>query len=311
LIWRGPRGSIPATTVLDGIDPVHTLPVYAIAAAQVAELSTAQRLLLVNVGLALLILGFTAVVIVALVRRNMRQRVEAERLAAMGVATARILHQIKNPLQTILLHAEMLEDSRMVEDPAARQEICQAIVTEATRMTELLSDLSAYASGGKRRLHPEPFSLNELVTGAVRNEVREAEVTGIEVVVGPMEPLVVNGDPYFLRQALENVLRNAREALMQQSDKPRRVEVALRRRGGEAVLEVRDNGPGIEPYRLKTIFEPFVTSKAKGMGLGLPICREIVESHGGRVEVRSRPGAGTTVSLVLPLDRGVREAQPA
>src|SRR5690606_7939317 len=120
--------------------PSGRLQVYTIAAAQVAELSATQRLMLVNVGLALVILGFTAWIAVALVRRNMRQRVEAERLAAMGTATARILHQIKNPLQTILLHAEMLEDSRMAADPVSRQEICQAIVTEATRMTELLAD---------------------------------------------------------------------------------------------------------------------------------------------------------------------------
>ena len=285
---------------------------YAIAAAQVAALSTTQRLMLVNFGLALMMLAFTAVIAVALVRRNMRQRVEAERLAAMGTATARILHQIKNPLQTILLHAEMLEDSRMAEDPVSRQEICQAIVTEATRMTDLLADLSAYAAGGKRRLNAEPFPLNELVTETVRTAARDAGACGIDVVTGPMEPLVVNGDPYFLRQALENVLRNAREALLQPANgRQGRIEVALRRRAGDAVIEVRDNGPGIESHRLKLIFEPFVTSKSKGMGLGLPICREIVESHGGRVEIRSRPGAGTTVSIVLPLYRGAREAQPA
>ncbi len=285
---------------------------YTIAAAQVAELSATQRLMLVNVGLALVILGFTAWIAVALVRRNMRQRVEAERLAAMGTATARILHQIKNPLQTILLHAEMLEDSRMAADPVSRQEICQAIVTEATRMTELLADLSAYASGGQRRLHPGPLPLNELLTETARTEAREAAVSGIDVAIGPVEPLMVSGDPYFLRQALENVLRNARVALAQvENGRPGRIEVTLRRRAADAVIEIRDNGPGIDPSRLRLIFEPFVTSKSKGMGLGLPICREIVESHGGRVEVRSRPGAGTTVSLIFPLFRGAREAQPA
>lgn len=285
---------------------------YTIAAAQAAELSATQRLMLVNVGLALVVLGFMAWVTIALVRRNMRQRVEAERLAAMGTATARILHQIKNPLQTILLHAEMLEDDRMAEDPVSRQEICQAIVTEATRMTELLADLSAYASGGQRRLHPGPLPLNELVAEAVRMQAREAQAAGIEMALGPVEPLLVSADPYFLRQAVENVLCNAREALAQPvNGRPARIEVALRRRGGEAALEIRDNGPGIEAARLKLIFEPFVTSKSKGMGLGLPICREIVEGHGGRVEVRSRPGAGTTVSIILPLFRGAREAQPA
>src|SRR5690606_13052140 len=231
---------------------------------------------------------------------------------AMGTATARILHQIKNPLQTILLHAEMLEDGTLAADPVSRQEICQAIVTEATRMTELLADLSAYASGGQRRLHPTPLPLNELVLEAARTEEREAQVSGIDIVVGPVEALTVSGDPYFLRQALENVLRNAREALEQQENGgPARIEVALRRRGMDAAIEIRDNGPGIESGRLQAVFEPFVTSKSKGMGLGLPICREIVEGHGGRVEVRSRSGAGTTVSIVLPLSRSAREAQPA
>jgi signal transduction histidine kinase len=285
--------------------------VYAIAAVQALELSATQRLMLVNVGLAVVIIAFTAAVAVALVRRSMRQRVEAERLAAMGTATARILHQIKNPLQTILLHAEMLEDGTLASDPIARQEICEAIVTEATRMTDLLADLSAYASGGQRRLHLSPMPLNELLTDALRTGAREAPWSGIEIVTGPIEPLVVNGDPHFLRQALENVLRNAREALQQTNGASPRLEVSLRRRGADAVIEVRDNGPGIEAARLHAIFEPFVTTKSRGMGLGLPICREIMERHGGRVEIRSRPGVGTTVSLVLPLARSVREAQPA
>ncbi|HEX7090690.1 MAG TPA: HAMP domain-containing sensor histidine kinase [Longimicrobiales bacterium] len=284
---------------------------HVIAAVQALGLPAAQRLMLVNVGVALVVVGFAAALTVVLVRRNMRQRVEAERLAAMGTATARILHQIKNPLQTILLHAEMLEDEALASDPAARQEICEAIVTEATRMTDLLADLSAYASGGQRRLHLSPMPLNELVADALRTGAREAPWTGIEIVSGPIEPLVVNGDPHFLRQAFENVLRNAREALQQSDGASPRVEVSLRRRGADAVIEVRDNGPGIEAARLNVIFEPFVTTKSRGMGLGLPICREIMERHGGRVEIRSRPGVGTTVSLVLPVVRSVREAQPA
>lgn len=280
---------------------------------QAVPLADAQHLMLVNVLLVLLIVGFSAGVALALVRRSMRQRLEAARLAAMGTATARILHQVKNPLQTILLHAEMLEDESLVSDVEARQEVCRAIVGEAMRMTELLGELSSYASGLGRRLRLDTLPLHVLVHDAARQALREGEREGIRVVVGPVEEVVVDGDPYFLRQALENVLRNAREALWEGAvSGPARVDLSLRRRSGEAVLEVRDNGPGIETDRLATVFEPFVTTKAKGMGLGLAVCREIVEGHGGRVELRSRPGAGTAVSLILPVRQAAASAlQPA
>src|SRR5690606_33743821 len=137
------------------------------------------------------------------------------------------------------------------------------------------------------------------VAVALEREGREA---GFEVRVGPLEEVSIAGDVYFLRQALGNVVRNACEAVADWSgDGEAVVEIALRRRGAEAVIEVRDNGPGVDPERMVHIFEPFVTSKPKGMGLGLPICREIIEGHGGRIELRSRPSAGTVVQLILPV----------
>ncbi len=262
----------------------------------------AQLLFLVNILLVLLITGFSAGVAVVLVRRSVRQRVEAERLAAMGTATARILHQVKNPLQTLLLNAEMLQAGHALQDAESQREATETIVGQATRMVELLSELSAYASGTTRRLHLSPIELRELV-GRVAEDIRPtAEQAGITLGVAAPDSLVADADAYFLPQALENVLRNACDALREApSADPRRIEVTLRRRGDEAVVEVRDTGPGIEPQRIAAIFEPFVTSKPKGMGLGLPICREILEAHGGRVEMRSSVGKGTTVALALPL----------
>ena len=175
--------------MLDCLDSSGRLQVYTIAAAQVAELSATQRLMLVNVGLALVILGFTAWIAVALVRRNMRQRVEAERLAAMGTATARILHQIKNPLQTILLHADAGGQPHGGGPGVAAGDLPGDRDRGDADATELLADLSAYASGGQRRLHPGPLPLNELLTETARTEAREAAVSGIDVAIGPVEPL--------------------------------------------------------------------------------------------------------------------------
>src|SRR5690606_17318026 len=263
--------------------------------------------------LVLLITGFSAGIALALVRRSMRDRVKAARLAAMGMATGRILHQVKNPLQTILLHAEMLEDESLISDPGPRREVSQAIIGEALRMTELLGVLSNYASGIARRLELSPSPLDELVRAVAEQAAQEGEREGVRVVLGRLEPVVVDADPGFLRQALEHVVRNAREAVRERAYRTDdgRVEIALRRRRSDAVVEIRDNGPGIEPERLDQIIDPFVTTKPRALGLGLAITREIIEAHGGRIELRSRPGAGLTVSLILPLAAAPRPLQAA
>jgi signal transduction histidine kinase len=232
-------------------------------------------------------------------------------MAAMGEATARILHQVKNPLQTILLHAEMLDDDGVAADGALRRELCQAIVGESTRMSELLAALSSYASGMGERLSVAPLTLGEVVRGAARQVARECAAEGVTVALGAVEEVELVGDAPFLLEALGGVIKNAREALREKGAGAR-IELSLQRRGKEAVIEVRDNGVGIEPERLGAVFEPFVTSKPKAVGLGLPMCREIVAAHGGRVELRSGPGVGTTVSLLLPLaPRAARSPQRA
>lgn len=273
-----------------------------LSSLQMDRLAGTQLLLVVNVLLVLVIIAFSAGIALAVVRRSMRHRVEAERLAAMGTATARILHQVKNPLQTIVLHVEMLQDDRLSSDPARRRDVVETLIGEATRMAELLEELSAYASGVKRRLRPEPVALARVVAAAAACEMREGEQAGVDVQVGTLDAVRVDGDPYFLRQAIENVLRNGLEASSDvEGGRQPWVRIALRRRKGEAVVEVCDNGPGIPSDQVAQVFEPFVTAKAQGMGLGLPIARDIVEAHEGRIEIRSRAGEGTTVVLVLPV----------
>jgi signal transduction histidine kinase len=88
---------------------------------------------------------------------------------------------------------------------------------------------------------------------------------------------------------------------MEGQDEPPRLRVAVLRQSGNAEVRVADNGPGIAPENLQRVFQPFVSTKGKGMGLGLAICREIVEGHGGRLEVDSTVGGGTTFTVFLPL----------
>jgi signal transduction histidine kinase len=131
-------------------------------------------------------------------------------------------------------------------------------------------------------------------------ETREAVETGLTVEAREIGEATVNGDAYYLRQVFENLVRNAREAMDGQEEPPR-LSVAVLRQGADAEVRVTDNGPGIAPENLQRIFQPFVSTKGKGMGLGLAICREIVEGHGGRLEVDSTVGRGTTFTVTLPL----------
>ena len=258
-----------------------------------------RLLFVVTVGVVVSVVVFTAGVIVTLLRRSDRRRAEEEKLAAMGTATARILHQIKNPLQTIVLHSDLLQNEKMVADAANRREVADAIIGESQRLVAMLEELSVYASGAQRSLNRQPLFADDLVRQVMAVEAREAEGTGVAVDASRVERAMVFADAYYLRQAVENLARNAREAMAGQPGA--RLAVSVERDGGNAVIRVADNGPGIPPARLATIFQPFVSTKGKGMGLGLAICREIVESHAGRIDVDSALGQGTTFTVRIPL----------
>ncbi|HEU4882172.1 MAG TPA: HAMP domain-containing sensor histidine kinase [Longimicrobium sp.] len=265
-------------------------------AAALPQGGTDNRLLFaVSVIVVMSVVLFTAGVIFTLLRRSDRRRAEEEKLAAMGTATARILHQIKNPLQTIVLHSDILQNEKMVADPAQRREVANAIIGESQRLVAMLDELSVYASGAQRALNRQPVFVDDLVRQVAAHESRE----GMKVDAAGVEQAVVYADAYYLRQVIDNLVRNAREAMGDTPDA--RLRVMVERDAGQAVVSVADNGPGIAPDKVKDIFKPFHSTKGKGMGLGLAICREIVEAHAGRIEVDSTVGEGTTFTVRLPL----------
>ncbi|HEX2201666.1 MAG TPA: HAMP domain-containing sensor histidine kinase [Longimicrobium sp.] len=260
-----------------------------------------QVLFAVSVIVVVSVVVFTTGVIVALLRRADRRRAEEEKLAALGTATARILHQIKNPIQTIVLHADILDDERIVSEAHQRKEVCEAIVSESQRLVLMLDELSEYTKGQRRRLNRRPVRLDDLVSEVARREAMEAPETGLRVDASDFAEVVVLADAYYLRQVFDNLVRNAREAMDGADTPDPQLRITVGRSGGSAEARVSDNGPGITPENLQQIFQPFVSTKGKGMGLGLAICREIVESHGGRLEVQSAVGEGTTFTVTLPL----------
>jgi two-component system NtrC family sensor kinase len=243
---------------------------------------------------------------VAAIRRARAELVHAERLATIGKMAAHISHEIRNPLSSIGLNLELLEEEIAGLDakPEAAQ-LLGAIQGEVDRLSRITEQYLAAAR--QPRLHPEPARLDEIVRDCHAFVRPELERAGLESRVECDRDLpAVEVDQAQLRQALLNLLRNAQEAT------PRGGEIVLSVRrapeGGVAIW-VDDSGQGVPEELRSAIFDPFCTTKERGTGLGLAVTRSIVEAHGGTIHCEPRAGGGTRFCLALPApERGARGA---
>jgi len=213
------------------------------------------------------------------------------RLAALGTMSAVLAHELRNPLASLKGHSQLLAE-RVERDEVLRPK-ADRIVNEAVRLEQLTNDLLAFVRSGElRRTGTDP---NEVLRAAV-------EATGEANVEAHYLPGRERWelDAGRFQQALENVLRNA----VQVSPEGRRVEVDVAREGSSLVFVVRDHGPGIPRGDEERIFEPFVTGRLRGVGLGLAITRRIVELHGGSISARTRAEGGAEFRLIVPARGG-------
>ncbi len=244
--------------------------------------------------------------------RQREELLRADRLATIGKMAAQITHEVRNPLSSIALNAELLEEELdNAEEGGEARAILGQIDQEVQRLKAITEEYLTYA-----RL-PRPV-LQQVDVGAQLGELlrfvsRELELAGIELraegVVSADEggPPPISADPDQLRQAWLNMVRNAREAL-EEVDGPRLLEVWLERPpDGGVQIGLMDNGRGVAPELRDRLFEPFVTGKEGGTGLGLALSQQIVSDHGGTLQVRDRPDGGRGIVFVLTLPaRGKR-----
>jgi signal transduction histidine kinase len=229
--------------------------------------------------------------------RGLREQLRhKERLAALGQVAAGVAHELRNPLSTIRLRAQMTQ--RAVSD-ATLQQGCAMMLEEISRLDAMVERLLYFAR--PLNLNVERFDLGALARECV--EARQALIRGdgdaIRIVYQPSDvTITVLGDRTKLRQVLDNVLSNAHEAL----DSGGTVEVRVRAENSFAVVECSDNGDGIAEEVRGKVFDPFFTTRANGTGLGLSIAYEIVQAHGGRIAISPLQPRGTIVSIHLPVN---------
>ncbi len=230
------------------------------------------------------------------VEERERELVRSERLAAVGKMAAMITHEVRNPLSSIALNTELLEEE-LASSPGEAREICRAITREVDRLTAITEEYLSFARLPKPRLTSS--SLPALVDDLARFVREDLASRQVELVVEHGDDLpAVMCDEGQIRQALLNLVRNAAEAMSGRGGG----HVWVRTQATDTVVTVAvaDDGPGIAPELRDRLFDPFVSTKDGGTGLGLALSHQIIKDHGGTILVTSTPGEGATFTLELP-----------
>lgn len=228
------------------------------------------------------------------------------RLSAMGEMAAALAHELNQPLtavgNSVGAIALILKDDGRAVDEKTRQRVLRAAAhaeAQAVRAGEIVRRLREFISRGESDTRAE--DLRTLVEDAVALALPNASSAGVAI-KKRIEPAAaeVLADRIQIQQVLVNLVRNAVEAMREQTT-PRRVDIAAQAVDGMSLVSVCDTGSGVEPVRVETLFAPFRSSKRDGMGVGLSICRRIVEAHGGRMWFEPAPCGGACFKFTLPL----------
>ena len=235
--------------------------------------------------------------------------VSAQRAEAWGEVARRLAHEIKNPLTPIQLSAERLEmklsDKLQPTEQAMLSKSVKTIVDQVDAMKRLVNDFRDYARLPTAEL--KPLDLNALVTDVMQLYADDATVMPVRVELDPAAT-AIRGDAQQLRQVIHNLLQNAQDAQEGRSaEHP--VQITLKTEYSTSArrvrLIVRDNGSGFPDHILKRAFEPYVTTKSKGTGLGLAVVKKIADEHGARIDISNRVADGAVQGAQVSLSFAV------
>jgi len=225
--------------------------------------------------------------------RTMEERlVQSERLATIGRFASQIAHEIRNPLSSITLNVEMLEDELQGSSDEARG-LIRSVLKELDRLNDIISEYLQFSR------FPKPQLKRGRVEGVIRELVETFKAPAkvrVEMQLMPSSPEVWLDERLF-RQVLENLVRNGTEAIEGEGVVQIETDVIDR----FFVTRVKDTGRGIPREIQPKLFEPFFTTKAHGTGLGLATSQQIIFEHNGHLVVESQAGKGSTFSILLPL----------
>lgn len=261
------------------------------------EIAHLRAQALILSGIVTVLMATVALMLYQLMRRSAKieqRSAHRDRLEAMGMLVAGVAHEIRNPLGIIRTLAEGMRADYEKEEPS--HEILSDILGEVERLNQMVNQYLSFAKPEFSDAE-DMAEVAQIIDSAVKMVVKGEGVSRVEV--------ECSGDvgfariaPTALRQILLNLLLNALEASPPEAVV--RVQCEARRGGAQVAIRVIDQGTGIAPRDLRRVFDPFYTTKAAGSGLGLSICRRLIEEAGGTISLDSSPGRGSTIQVVLP-----------
>jgi signal transduction histidine kinase len=241
------------------------------------------------------------------VRRIENEIETSRRLSASGRLTRGVAHEVKNPINAIVLHLQLLQNKLLQSDPDTRRhmDIIDSEIHRLDRVVQILVDFTR-----PRDLHLEQIDLKHILEDVAQLAAPDAEQRGVNLQTDfPEESLPVTADSDFMKQAILNVVLNGVQAMTNGG----KLWLTARREEGAVVTEIRDEGIGIPRDLQEKVFELYFTTKPGGSGIGLAQTYQIMQWHYGSVEFESQDGKGTTFRLRLPLTEvrvnGVKEDQ--
>jgi signal transduction histidine kinase len=224
---------------------------------------------------------------------------QAERLSSLGKLGAGVAHEIRNPLNAISIAVQRLKREFLPPDEERQgefQQLTQVVREEIGRLNAIVEDFLSLSRSG--RLDLKPQSIENLLQKTLFLVQEEARTRGIQIQAhGADSCPPVPMDAPKMQQVLLNLLKNSLESIPGEG----RITLAVEPAGKEYIrITVADTGKGLSPEEQQRIFDPYYTTKEKGVGLGLAIAHEIILAHGGNIRVKSEPGQGTTFEVFLP-----------
>jgi two-component system sensor kinase FixL len=245
------------------------------------------------------------------VRNLEEQLLHADRLVILGELTAGIAHEINQPLTAIAAYADA---GRKIIDRAGSARgataaavpnhdmhtICERIGGQARRAAEVVQRLRGLVRTGQ--VSKARHDINEIIRNILLLFEFELKKTGTDLLFFPLEtPETLYVDEIQVQQILVNLVKNGLDAIADSGRADGRVEIHVRKGGGEVMISVTDNGPGVPEAHRAQLFDSFFTTKPKGVGLGLSICRTIAAAHGGTLRYEQPDQGGSRFTLTLPL----------